>query len=506
MLQKLQTSPEDAAYEGQWWRLFTRTGEQRAESLRQSMPRREFLAAAAAGLLITGLIPHTAWTAIIARAIVAAVILPWGFQCTRRNVNGLLIVFVLIEAAAASSFAAGSNDNLGGLVRYPVGFLFVLPFVSSVWRSGILRKGGFRDYAIYLALALVSVSYSLLPQVSLARTIAAILPFCALCAIAVEIRSGDDARRAMGAMLAGCGIVVAINYLVMAIPSIVTWQPDTETGMLRFIGLLTEPNEVGNLMLATIGAGFGYWPVASRRNRILTAVVMIGAAVQGVMADSRSPFVGIAIGCAIYLVWKYRFRGVIGVAALFAIFYTAAFAIPSTRDYLNRGDVASFTGRQVAWDFAVHSIKESPILGYGFEVEGQILHSQYFPGWDDVWDLGYHSSLHDGFVSRAVSLGVPALIFWLFFTLRPMVSCFFPARDPWKLRSIVPLAFLPILILNFTESVADFRSFAGLMMALAWALLERERLFAQSQAAMRTQAAEASTTPIVRALRAGHGS
>ena len=195
--------------------------------------------------------------------------------------------------------------------------------------------------------------------------------------------------------------------------------------MLRFIGLLTEPNEVGNLMLATIGAGFGYWPIASRRKKTLTAVVMIGAAVQGVMADSRSPFVGIAIGCALYLVWKYRFRGAIAVAALFAIFYTAAFAIPSMRDYLNRGDVASFTGRQVAWDFAVHSVKESPILGYGFEVEGQILHSQYFPGWDEVWNLGYQSSLHDGFVSRAVSLGIPALLFWLFFTLRPMVELLF---------------------------------------------------------------------------------
>jgi hypothetical protein len=41
------------------------------------------------------------------------------------------------------------------------------------------------------------------------------------------------------------------------------------------------------------------------------------------------------------------------------------------RDYVNRRDVASFTGRQVAWDFANRSIKESPLLGYGYEVEGQ---------------------------------------------------------------------------------------------------------------------------------------
>ena len=98
-------------------------------------------------------------------------------------------------------------------------------------------------------------------------------------------------------------------------------------------------------LLATLGAGFGYWPTASGRKKALAAAAMIGAVVLGVMVDSRSPFVATAIGCAVYVVWKYRVRGVIGIAALFAIVYTATFAIPSMRDYVNRGDLTSFTGR-----------------------------------------------------------------------------------------------------------------------------------------------------------------
>jgi hypothetical protein len=113
-----------------------------------------------------------------------------------------------------------------------------------------------------------------------------------------------------------------------------------------------EPNEIGGLMLTTLGAGFGYWPTASGRKKASAAAAMIGAVLLGVMADSRSPFVAIAISCTVCVVWKYRVRGAIGIAALFAIVYTAAFAIPSMRDYVNRRDVASFTGRQVAWDFA----------------------------------------------------------------------------------------------------------------------------------------------------------
>jgi len=489
MLQNLQTSSQGRAVEARWNR---------------SIPRLEYLASAAAGMLILALMAHPVAGWMIVLTIAAAVVLPWGISITSRQVTGLLIVLMLIEAVTASSLAASSDEKVGAVIRYSLGFLFVLPFVSSVWRSGILRQGGFRGYTIYLIWALMSVSYSILPAVSFARVIAATLPFCAFCAIASEVRSEDDARRAMGALLVGCGIIVAANYLAIVIPSSMTWRPDRDTGILRFTGFFTEPNQVGGLMLATLGAGFIYWPIASRGKKALAAAAMLGAAVQGAMADSRSPFVAFAIGCALYTVWKYRVRGAIALAAVFAIFYTVAFAVPTMHEYLDRGDVASFSGRNVAWDFAVRRVKERPLLGYGYEVEGQILNSQYFPGWDEVWSEGYQSSLHDGFLSRAAGLGIPALLFWLFLTIRPMISCFFRNRDPWNLRSIVMLASLPVFILYFTESVSDFRSFAGILMALAWSMLERERLFALEQAAGRAKIAEASKAPIVRALQAGH--
>ena len=453
------------------------------------------------------LLVHPTAAVIVMLVAAVAIILPWAVYRTSRHPSWLLIVIALIEAATASSFVSGSDEQIGAFIRYPVEFLFVLPFIPALWKSEILRKGEFRDYSIYLILALASATYSLLPKVSFVHAIAAILPFCALCVIAEELRSGKDARRVMGVFLAGCGIVVAANYLALLIPTDMTWQIDPDSGMERFAGFFTEPNEIGGLVLATLGAGFAYWPVASRPMKALTAVTMLGALVQCVIADSRSPLIAVAIGCAVYLTFKYRLKGLVAVAAASAIVYCiAVFAMPGMSIYVNRGDVASFTGRQEAWDFAVQRVKEKPILGYGYEVEGQVLASPHFTGWDEVWNLGYQTSLHDGYVSRAVSLGVPALLFWLFLTLRPAVSCLFSKRDPWRLRSIVPLALLPVLVLNFTESISDFRSFSGILMALAWAVLERERLFATAQAVMRTQSVEADKSPIVRALQAGSAS
>ena len=506
MVQKLQTVPKDDVIEPQWTKVLPDANDRGARNLGLSISRFPYLVAAAAGLLILVLLTHPTGGEIVVAGIVAAAILPYAIYYTNRHVNGLLTVLVLIEAFAASAFASSSDAQLGALVRYPVILLFLVPFIPAVWKSGILRQGGFRDYSIYLIWALLSVSYSILPTVSLARAFAAILPFLALCAIAMEVRSEEDARRVMGVLLAGCGIVVAANFIENLIQPGLAWGLDNDAGMLRFVGFLTEPNEVGNLTIATVGAGCGYWPLAKGWKKGLVAVTMIAAIVQGVMADSRSPILGIVIGCAVYLVMKYRAKGVLGVAAMYLVFLAAVHAIPSMHEYLDRGDVASFTGRQVAWDFGVRNVKDSPLLGYGYEVEGQILLSPYFQGWDAVWGMGYHSSLHNGYLSRAVSLGIPGMLFWLFLTLRPMVACFRSKGDPWKLRWLVPLALLPMLILETTESVVDFRSFGGLMMAVVWTMLERERMFAGAQAEARAKIAEESKTPIVRVLQRAHAS
>jgi O-antigen ligase len=201
-------------------------------------------------------------------------------------------------------------------------------------------------------------------------------------------------------------------------------------------------------------------------------------------------------------VWRYRIRGVIGMAALCTLLCVAPVAIPGVHAYLDRGDVGSFTGRQVAWDFAVRSIKEHPLTGYGYEVEGEILQSRYFSGWDEVWDEGYQTSLHNGYLSRAVSLGIPGLLFWLFLMMRPMASCLIRNQNPWSMKSIVWLSLLPALIMNCTESISDFRSFAGIEMALVWVILERQRLCARMQARARSEIAEGRRNSLVRALQA----
>jgi hypothetical protein len=226
---------------------------------RNVLPHLIWVAIAMVGLLIVGIIAFPAKAAMVTLVAVGLVALPWGIYCTSRKVSRILIVLVLIEAAAASTVVAEAQRDLWALIRFPVEFLFCLPIFLSVWRSKLLRQGGFRDFKIYLFCALASATYSLVPEITFVRGFAAILPFVVLCAIAEEVHCGDDARRVMGVLLAGCGIVVAINFLALVlVPASSSWHSDPDTGMLRFNGIFTEPNEIGSLAMATLGAGFGF--------------------------------------------------------------------------------------------------------------------------------------------------------------------------------------------------------------------------------------------------------
>ena len=462
-----------------------------------------YIAATVGGLLVLGVLAYPLRAIEMALIAVGAIALPWGIYCTSQKPSRLVIVLILVETATASALVATSGSNLGALIRCPVEFLFCLPFFWSVWRSGILGEGGFRDYKIYFICALLSAIYSLAPEVSIGRALAGILPLIALCAIAQQIHSAEDAKQLMGVLSAACGVVVVINFMALVIaPAGTAWYPDLETGMLRFTGIFTEPNEVGALAMATIGAGFGYWSIAKGWKRALTASAMIGSAILAVLADSRSPLAAIAIGIAVYIVSHYRLRGAVAVVALFLVVHTALALLPGTQSYVNRGDVASFTGRQDAWDFAITSIKERPLIGYGYGIEGEILQSPYFASWDEVWNMGYRSSLHNGYLSRAISLGIPGLLFWLFLIVRPTASAFLPGRDPFSLRSVVCLSMLPPLIMNFTESLSDLSSFAGVEMAVVWMLLERQRLLSRPKKGDERDIPERPKSDLVRALQA----
>ena len=163
-----------------------------------------------------------------------------------------------------------------------------------------------------------------------------------------------------------------------------------------------------------------------------------------------------------------------GALAVFA----ASQLSPQTLLYLTRHDVTTLTGRTEVMQFSFHRLMDSPLIGYGFGVEGQIFQNKYFPFWDDLWTTGPRIPIHNGYLSRAIGLGAPAAFLWLFLFLRPFAALFAGRDDPYGLKKpVVILLVLPVLILYLSETLGgDCRYPAGVVSTLVWAVAEKQRL------------------------------
>ena len=413
--------------------------------------------------------------AVGAVAIAGGIAIIWASRHAQGSGAHLLCALLLIEELSGASFLPFSADHLY-LVRYPLLIAFCGTAVWTALQDSEIWQGGFLDYLIFLGLGVISISYSLVPNFSTARILAAILIFMTLFRIAREVTSREDIEKLLSWFLIGTGIVWCVILICMVVTSAdKVWDVEEMTGLVRLKGIYDSPNQIGEIALATIAAAMVVWSSTTGWKRALLVAQMVAAVALSGLADSRSPFVGIAVGGLLYLIWKYRFRAVPIILALGLVGYGLVSVM--NPEYFNRGDVTSLTGRTEVWDFAIDKIKQRPLLGYGFEVEGQIMLAHDFPIWWGPWEEGPRSSIHSEYLSKAVSLGVPALLFWAFFFVRPFIAMFRRKDDPWNLKPLFFLIVVPVLILNCTESTAgECRYSVGMIATLCWALAERQRL------------------------------
>jgi O-antigen ligase len=435
-----------------------------------------------------------------AAAVAGGILIVWAARRVQGNGAHLLCALLLIEELSGASFLPLTNDQLY-LFRYPLLIAFCGASVWTAFQNSEILQGGFLDYLIYLGLGVISISYSLLPSYSTARISAAILMFMGIVRIARKVANRKDIEELLSWYLIGTGIV----WTVILVSSVfmsqdVVWDVEEMTGLVRLRGIYGSPNQIGEIALATVGVGMVIWNSTSGWKRAMLAAQMATAVVLAALADSRSPFVGLAVGGLLYLVWRYRLRAVPIILAVSMAGYILVAQLDP--EYLDRGDVTSLTGRTDIWKFAVEKIKQRPLIGYGFEVEGEILKARDFPIWWGPWEEGPRSSLHSNYLSKAVSLGLPALVFWVFFFMRPWLALLRRKDDPWNLKPLFFLVVVPILLLDFTEGTAgDCRFAVGMIATLCWALAERQRLAINHRhpaAAVSEQSVMPTMTPLLR--------
>jgi O-antigen ligase len=481
-----------------------------------------------------GQLPVLAAGAIVAAVVLVALANPRGsvsialagavglacvvasFVYTVRHRDAVIIAVLLTEMLSANVFMP---EGFNTATRYVLNFIFCAPLVPLLWRSGLIWQGSFRLLLFYFVWCLITVTYSLVPVYSLGRLLSSLLLVSAMGVLALEVSDKQDVTRLLRNFLIGCGILVALlaaSYVLLPhdltfaspysldvngnpIPGAIS---ESSGGIARFVGIFTQPNEVGSLVLVTVGVAIVYWMSASKRTKLLLAALISAALVLGVLSDSRSSMGALVAGIIVFFLWRYRWRGILVAAlAVAAATLVMVLMLGEVRNYVARGDVSTLTGRTEVWDYAVDQIKEAPLLGYGYQVEGAIYDLRHFPIWYGPWDEGPRSSIHENYLGHMVGVGIPATLLWLFVMLRPWVSLFKRDEDPWGLKPLALMVALPYFIVNFAESSAGDCAYCdGLIFMLCWALAERARMQALETAKRDREITLAEMSPAAAAI------
>ena len=374
------------------------------------------------------------------------------------------------------------------------------PALPALWRNPTVRHG----YWILIAWSALMCLNAPDPVTALGKFIPVLLLTAGVCKVVEQIRSA----RQLGAVLSDfhrvCQGLVWLNAL--ALPAELGWT--IEQDFSRFQGFMPGPNYLGGLMMLTVALGvmtyaatsteksyaldqdnpiiltdrrpgmgtrFSYLadaglgnhtahPFALRRlqRRYLLPLTIALAVLEAILADSRTAFLALAVGLLFYLPWRYRFMLLAGCLAIAAC---------SHNPYISRGETG-MNGRTALWQYEIQKIAESPIMGYGYGIEGTFIETQKdFGNWVDAFEDS-HNSLQNGYLSMMIEVGIPAFVLWLWLFLRPW-------RTVWQcslLSSAFLLIIIPAIIYNFSESgISQCRDLSGILIFLLWFVADKAR-------------------------------
>jgi O-antigen ligase len=433
------------------------------------------------GLVVLSVLAGSYKVASVPLIIGAVIATFFAIRLCYRDTSWLLFALVLEEVVPYLN-SISADPNARWVIRYPILLPLTIPAAWLAIKRGAFRRGYFLAYALFLGWCAITISYSEVPAISLGRLIPEVLVFAALLVVVESVKSASDVRRLFDRFLLACGfllMIVAVSWI--SLPSDVTWIE--EEGMRRFGGAFSTPNDLGAVCMVTIIAGIVQWNSTHGSKRLLLGICMAFAVLFGAMADSRTVFLALIVGIVAYSVWRYRAIGaIVAFAILCALFF---FVWSFAPQYLNR-DVTTATGRTEVWSFELVKIRQAPILGYGFSVEGQIFQDLHFPNWETFWNAGPNSSLHNSYLSLAISCGIPATIACLLILIWPWVSLMRSEKDPWNLKPLIFFILIPMLVLGTDESgLTEPRYVKGILFFLGWMLVERWRQMEDSTAAHR---------------------
>lgn len=180
----------------------------------------------------------------------------------------------------------------------------------------------------------------------------------------------------------------------------------------------------GQLMVALLtGVALMLWGGLARKWRWAVGVSVAWMGLALLLALTRGIWIATACGL-VYLLWQWRKRAVLALAALTLVLFVAGPSVLRERAvsvFRPKGTVDSNSHRVVTFRTGVAMVRAHPLFGVGPERVGREL-MNYVPKSLLPLPEGYYAHLHNIYVHYSAERGVPAMIGIVMFLAIPLVA------------------------------------------------------------------------------------
>jgi len=301
---------------------------------------------------------------------------------------------------------------------------------------------------VFSLMALISTFYSIDQKMTFIRSVSFIFFFFFLLGLGSWLDSEQKIQNTLNMVFWVLSAFMFLNLIALPLLTQRVWAFETS----RFQGLWSHPNTMGGLCMISYPIFiWKYFDCNSNLKWFVILLIILTIAMH-ILTGSRTTLLSSVLGTFIFLfIVRKGFSNVFSLILLLLLLSGFIIINPSSFSRRQGQAVTDLSGRLEIWGAALQLSQERPLLGYGYAVGGKGFEDpRFFRKGESLWVGSSRVSLHNGYLSIAIGVGLIGLVIYFFLLLLPFFKSF--KIPDIEIRGLIISFFLMCLAANFTES------------------------------------------------------
>jgi O-antigen ligase len=321
---------------------------------------------------------------------------------------------------------------------------------------------------LFISIAMASTLYSIDQRFSLIRSISFAALACFLLGCQAYLKTEEHLRLLFKILFAAICFYIVANYFALVFFPARAWYPTMPN---RFQGFLSHPNTVGSLCMLSYPILFLRINDTRGAARAFASLILLSSLLMHALSGSRGSIIAAVGGIAIWWISMKKYEKVLAyILTIALVLFLVVFFQPSQFQREGNDDISGLSGRTDFWKIVLILISENPVKGLGYGVGGKIFEDPRFQreGYD-LWSGSPRSSLHQGYLSIMVELGLIAFLLWCFTWLVVLWRC--ASLLPGRYKGFVLSTMSMCLVVNLVETaITGGNTIVSIFFWLAWVI------------------------------------